>query len=363
MSVVRDAEKVIAKAILERYGNQKDRTVSNAAVRDALFIENLKPVLRSVFSALKLKRSGYAIRDHRHRPRRIHNLGISDTHFHSLLDSREVGSAYGPTEEARRFGKVVTDTCEFKPRYRNDTELFVHVAGDLIEGDLHDHREAATQTEQFGAAAFYLIQAAQAFSKAFPRVTFRCVPGNHGRNKRRHPERAVSQKWDSFENMVYLAFKYATASLPNVRVEIPYSPYYTYRSFNKTGFVTHGDTVLDVGFPSETINIKKIRNQINEWNAGATHHDLFFVGHVHCGALVHIPSGPTFLSNSCLVPPNSYAISRGISRAKCGQWLWEAVPDHICGDSRFLVVDETTDKDRYYERVIRPFEGFETPIT
>lgn len=340
----------------------KARKASTAMARENVFLEDLHIVLGDVLRKLKLPSKGYALKKHliKKPKQRIVNLAISDTHFHSLLDPREVPLAYGPHEEARRLGKVIRDTIEYKPQYRNETELFVHVFGDLIEGSLHDPRDAATVTMQFGAALFYLVQAAQQLSANYPKVTFRCVPGNHGRNKKRHPERATSEKWDSFENMIYLAFKYAVATLPNVTVEIPYTPYYTYQAFDKTGFITHGDTVLNVGFPSDTINIKSIRNQINEWNAGETNYDLFMVGHVHTGCLVEIPSGPTFMSNSCLVPPNGYAIASGRPHVKCGQWVWESTEGHIVGDSRFLNVNETTDKDADFEKVIKPFFGFET---
>jgi hypothetical protein len=215
-------------------------------------------------------------------------------------------------------------------------------------------------TEQFGAALHMLTSGARQLASAYDKVTYFCVPGNHGRNKRRHPERATTQKWDSFENMIYLALKYATASLPNVKIVIPYSPFYTFPAFDKTGFVTHGDTVLDVGFPSSVIDIRKIRNQVNEWNAGDQNHDLFLVGHVHCGAMVQIPSGPVFMSNGPLIPPDGYAISRGIAHTNCGQWIWESVEGHIVGDARYIRVDSSTDKDADLDKIVTPFRGFET---
>lgn len=347
--------------VRDNYAQFKGHRITTAMAKDGFFLEELQGVLQRTFADHKLKPAGYALKKDSNKPKkRIANLALSDLHFQSLLDPREVPHAYGPHEEARRFGKIISDVVEFKPQYRNDTDLFVHVFGDLIQGELHDPRDAATMTMQFGAATYYLTQAAQVLSKHFPRVVFRCVPGNHGRRKNRHPDRAVTEKWDSYENMIYLAFKYAVGSLPNVIVEIPYTPYYSYQAFDKTGFVTHGDTVLDAGFPSNTINIKKIRNQINEWNAGEKTYDLFIVGHVHCGSVVQIPSGAVFMSNGALVPPDGYAISKGSSNTKCGQWVWESVEGHIAGDLRFLDVNETTDTNADYERVIQPYIGFET---
>lgn len=339
-----------------------NRRTTIAMAREGIFLDELEKVLKKAFGRGVAAPSGYAKKtlDTR-KKKRIVNIALSDLHYHSLLDPRELPFEYGPLQEARRTAQIVEEVSEYKPQYRDDTELFVHIFGDIIQGDLHDPRDAATMTEQFSAAVFLLTQALVAWAASFQRITVRCVPGNHGRNKRRHHDRATTQKWDSFENMIYFALKMAVATLPNVKVEIPYTPYYIYQAFDQQGFVTHGDTVLDAGFPSSTIDIKKIRNNVNELNSGSEKEsDFFLIGHVHCGSVVEIPSGPTFMSNGCLIPPDGYAISRGVLKQKCGQQLWESVEGHICGDRRFLNVDEKTDKDTSLDKIIKPFMGFET---
>lgn len=344
------------------YDVSRGRRNTIAMAREGVFLDELEKVLKKAFGKGVAAPSGYANKTlDTSKKKRIVNIALSDLHYHSLLDPRELPFEYGPLEEARRTAQIVEEVSSYKPQYRDDTELYVHIFGDIIQGDLHDPRDAATITEQFSAAVFLLTQALTAWSSTYKRVTARCVPGNHGRNKRRHPERATTQKWDSFENMIYFALKMAVATLPNVKVEIPYTPYYTYQAFDQQGFVTHGDTVLDGGFPSSTIDIKKIRNHINELNSGsAKESDFFLIGHVHCGSVVEIPSGPTFMSNGCLIPPDGYAVSRGILKQKCGQQLWESVPGHICGDRRFLNVDEKTDKDSSLDKIVKPYIGFET---
>ena len=64
------------------------------------------------------------------------------------------------------------------------------------------------------------------------------------------------------------------------------------------------------------------------------------------------------MSNGCLIPPDPFAVSIGITENTCGQWLFESVKGHIVGDSRFVTVDEHTDRDRKLDRVITPFRGF-----
>lgn len=344
------------------FGILQNRRSSLAMAREGVFLEELETSLKRVFGKGIAVPSGYANKTPDLAPKpRIVNIALSDLHYHSLLDPREVPFEYGPVEEARRTAQIVQEVCEYKAQYRNESELFVHLHGDIIQGELHDPRDAATLTEQFGAAVYLLTQAITTWAAAYKKVTVRCVPGNHGRRKMRHPDRATTQKWDSFENMIYFAIKMAVATLPNVKIEIPYTPFYTYKAFDQQGFVTHGDTVLDAGFPSSTIDIKKIRNNVNELNAGlAKESDFFLIGHVHCGSVVEIPSGPTFMSNGCLIPPDGFAVSRGILKQKCGQQLWESVKGHICGDRRFLNVDENTDKDHHLDRIIKPYTGFET---
>lgn len=362
-------EASLVQFLLDRASEQRQTTeetnnhrISTAMVKEEVFLDRLKDVLKEIFpkGPVQPKKAQPNAKRRSTVKKRIANGAFSDLHFHSMLDPRELPMQYGPLEEARRLGLIVSELMEYKPQYRDQTELFMHWFGDIIQGMLHDPRDAATITEQFGAAVHLLTQSVVKLASAYDKVTVRCVPGNHGRNKQRHPDRATTQKWDSFENMIYLAVKFAVATLPNVEIIIPYTPYYTYEAFDKTGFITHGDTVLDVGFPSSTIDIKKIRNQVNEWNAGETNHDLFVVGHVHCGSMVHLPSGPIFMSNGPLIPPDGYAISRGMKNTNCGQWLWESVEGHIVGDARYISVNESTDKDESLDKIIKPFNGFET---
>lgn len=338
----------------------KNRRVSTAMAKEKVFLEDVEAVLNRVFAKPMVTPVGYAKKKSQKTVRRLLNLALSDLHFHSMLDAREVPSPFGPQEEARRLAHVVAETADYKTQYRDHTELLVHVFGDIILGELHDPREGANLTAQFAAATYYLIQAGRYLSAAFPKVLIRCVPGNHGRRKKRHPDRATSEKWDSYENMIYFAVKMGLAPLANVEVQIPYTPYYTYEAFNKRGFVTHGDTVLDAGFPSDSINIRQLRNQINEINAGeAAKCDLFMVGHVHTGALVQIPSGPVFVANGALIPPDPYGISRGHFHGKNGQQLFESVENHISGDHRFINVGTEQDQDSSLDAIIKPYVGFE----
>lgn len=352
-----------AREVQERQGRSETRKASLAVARETLFLDRFESIVEKVFKD-KIVAAGYAKQKPKTQPlERALSVVLSDLHFHSLLDPREVPVPYGAVEEARRLSKVVTQVADYKRQYRTNTKLYVHLLGDIIQGQLHDMRDGAPLAEQAAAAIYLLVQAISFFSKEFPSVEVFTSPGNHGRNTARHKERATNQKWDSIEQIIYFAIKMACSSLPNVKVHLSYKPYYEVKFFNQRGFFTHGDTVLQPGYPGKIIDVKSIRNQINEINAAliskyGDKYNLFCVGHVHVGSLIHLPNSPVFMTNSCLIPPDPYAMSIGIMETKCGQWLFESVQNHIVGDNRFIDVDEHTDKDKSLDKIIKPFTGF-----
>lgn len=341
--------------------NARNRNVVNAYAREQLFLDQFKSILSDVF--IKKLATPALAKVKKTKTQRILNLVISDTHYGSNLDSREVGHSYGAVEEARRTAAICEQAATYKPQYRGETELYLHLIGDLIQGQLHDPRDGAPLAEQVGACIRILTQAVRYLSVQFPKgVTVFCATGNHGRNSNRHKDRATNQKFDSIETMVYVAIREVAAYLPNVKVQIGYEPKYDFDVFGQVGFGTHGDTVLNVGYPSNSINIASITKQINAINNARIMksdkpYSLFITGHVHIGSMTHLPGGVTVLTNGCLIPPDAYAQSIGLFNTACGQWLWESVPGHIVGDSRFVVVNETHDKDKALDKIIEPYTG------
>ncbi len=350
-----------AQEIVDQDITRKARTTTTVAARESLFLDQLVDALHVVFDR-KLPAPPAAAKKSKVKTERILNVSISDTHYGSRLDAREVGRSYGPVEEARRTAAVVRQVADYKRQYRDETELIVHLLGDILQGQLHDPRDGAPLAEQVASAIRVLVQALAYLAHEFPKgMTVYCTTGNHGRNKARHPERGVNQKWDSIEMMVYVALKEALRGYKNVKFVIPLSPHYTWQAFDQQGFATHGDTVLNPGYPNRAIQTESIAKQINSINAAAgkkgDEYSLFVVGHVHTGSQTYLGSGSVLLTNGCLIPPDSYALSIGIFETACGQWLWESVKGHIVGDSRFVTVDETTDTDESLDAIIKPFDS------
>lgn len=295
---------------------------------------------------------------------RTTNLVLSDLHFQSLLDPKECPVKYGPSEEARRLAWVVLQAAEYKSQYRDRSKLVVHLLGDIIQNQLHDPRDGAPVAAQCCAAIHLLSQALAYLAAAYPKVEVYCVPGNHGRLTSRHPGRAIHQKWDALETVVYYGIKSALAHVPNVEVKLFQTPFYIWESYGMYGMGTHGDTVVSTGQPSRSIEVRSLETQIHKINAarqeaGDPRISLFVGGHVH-SLNVHLSStGEYVVTNGCLVPPDPFSISNGQFGEICAQSIFESVPRFIMGDFRAVIVGRKQDADASLEKIVIPFGGID----
>lgn len=363
-----DKAGLIREALIERACKTKgidirsvNRRAAVTAGRDLLWMEELEKVLKETFRTGYCSPGIYKGPVKKHVERLVHVV-ISDTHFQSLIDPQECPVEYGAVQESRRIGKVAAQVADYKRQYRGETKLRVKLLGDLFQNQLHDQREGSPLAVQFAATLHYLTQIIMFWSREYPEVEVLCVSGNHGRNKMRHMERAVQQKWDSIETMVYVALQAAVqaAKLTNVKVNIGMRPYATETVFDQKAFWTHGDTVLKPGYPGKNIHVGALYQQICRWNA-ARHIEgpfqMFGVGHVHFGSITNMPGQIVMLTNGCLVPPDAFALSIGAPDVTCGQYMFESVRGHICGDQRFINVDDA-DSDAGFNKIVAPFKAF-----
>ena len=290
------------------------------------------------------------------------NLVLSDLHIGSDIDGESTGQLdFGKVEESRRLARIVKETIEYKLEHRDSTKLNVLLLGDIIQNQLHDLRDGAPLAEQAARAINLLSQAIAQLSANFREISVYCNTGNHGRNTGRHHERAVNQKWDSIETIIYYAIKQSLKNLKNVKVIIPKTPYVTYEVFGKKVFATHGDTVLKPGYPGSSIKTGSLENQINRLNASLKDHEeyhVLIVGHVHVASVTHLSNGAVMLTNGALVPVDEYAVSIGMTECTNGQYLFESVKDYPVGDCRLIKVDVKDDNNPKLDEIIKPFSSF-----
>lgn len=354
-----------AQIVQGKAQTNQNRSFALLAARDELFFRQLEDFTNQLFKTnpIQMKLSGYITKKSNKTIKRELNAVLSDLHIRANLDPRELPHQYGWQEEARRLAKITQEIVNYKTQYRDTTNLNVNIIGDIIQGILdHDPRDGAPLAEQCGAAMHLLVQTIGFLAQHFPKVTVRCVPGNHGRNTSRHKARAMHQKWDAYETIVYSGIKAGVSHLPNVKVEIPYSPFYIYNTLGHFVMATHGDTFIEVGNPGSLINVKGLNLKMNEINAtrpSGQNVELLAVGHVHVASRIRLPSGVVVMTNGALIPPDGFMVN-GIGRlgSTCSQTIWESTEKYVAGDYRELTVDTDTDKDASLDKIITPFEKF-----
>lgn len=339
-----------------RFGNRRlARTVSLSAAHEALSLRRFLAAAETHFAG-RIQPSGYALRGARTDLKRTVCVLLSDLHFGSDLSPLDNPEPFGAVEEARRFERIVLEVAEYKTRHRNASELLVLLNGDLIEGLLlHDLRDGAPLTEQFMAALSYLSAALQLWSSVFPRVRVECQPGNHGRNKLRHPGRATSSKWDGEEWKLYKTLEFACRDLRNVTFSVPFRAVSVVDLHGAKLLLSHGDTEVPVKHPDTGASYNAA--ELAKINARRVYGHEFRVaafGHFHTPRL-QPRRDVTAIFNGALVPANGHARSSGYTGEPCGQWVWEAVPGHPVGDARFVEVGVGDDRDTALGRVVKPF--------
>lgn len=344
-----------------RFGNRRiARSLSLAAAHERLHLRQFM-IAAQHYLTDKIVATGYARKRYKKQMlNRTVTLLLSDLHLGAELSTLDNPIPFGAIQEARRLEFVVRQLLDFKPHYRNHTQANVIINGDIIQGLLlHDLRDGAPLVEQKVIAWRLLGQALALIAQNFPKVLVVYEPGNHGRDKARHPGRATSRKYDGHEWEIGYGLREMTRNLKNVTWQLGFRAVEIVDYYDQKLLVTHGDTEVKVGHPDR--HIEKTRNVLHQINTrqlyGTPIHGAVF-GHFHTGRF--IPGSIPVLFNGALIPPDGYARTEGYIAEECGQWLWESVPGYLFGDLRFLHVDEKTDNDDTLGTLIKPFRFSES---
>lgn len=287
---------------------------------------------------------------------------LGDDHWGADLLASETGAQnFGRVEEARCVAKLVKETIEFNIEHRAETELHVVLLGDFIHGALHDLRDGAVMSEQQSRAIHLLIQFVAHVSAAYLKVTVHGITGNHGRDKSRHFKQATSGKWDSREMLIYSAVKMATKALTNVTWDLPLSAFCVFKIFGKKYFITHGDGVIKIGNPGQSINVAELEKQTNRLNVTLRDKDEYsvvIVGHVHQSARVLLNNGVTVIVNGAGTPVDSFAVSIGIFESVSSQQIFEVVPGFPVGAGYPIMLDDGVYKDASLDKIVQPWTQY-----
>lgn len=338
-----------------RFGNRRlARSVSLAHAHEQLarrqFLQAAKEHLGPVTP------QGFARRPPSKAATRTVCLLLSDLHIGADLAPRDNPEPYGAVQESRRLSKIFHEAADYKPQYRENSELVVLLNGDLVEGDLmHDRRAGAPLTEQKVAFLSYFRTGLSFLASVYKSVRVVCQPGNHGRDKLRHHGRATESKWDGVEWELYQCLRMMLAGHANMAWDIPFKAVSVVDLHGSKLLLTHGDTEVKVKHPDQgaSENAKQL-HKINSTRLYGHQFDVAAFGHFHSPRFQ--PKRPTrMIFNGALVPPSGYARTEGYVDEPCGQMIWEAVEGYPVGDLRFVQVGEAEDRDESLSTLLTPF--------
>lgn len=283
---------------------------------------------------------------------------LSDLHFGGTLHGYENPVAFDFLSASRGLAKVMEQIAEYKTQYRDQTELVLGFNGDVIEGMLGwndaDNAPLAEQMVAFGHAAVCSIRFAR---EHFSRVRVVMRPGNHGRNKLSHPGRATSSKWNSFETVIYKFVAMQCRALEGVTFDVARSPVAVVPLFDRNMLMTHADTELNLKSPSSSGGKASWGRAIQSVNADlryGAHIDLLWGGHFHDPTIMIFDKGVA-VCQGALTPSNGHSRTGGFESVM-GQFIFEAVPGFVFGDSRFVRTGPDVFRDSALDAVIPPFD-------
>ena len=226
------------------------------------------------------------------------NIALTDVHLGTHIDKEELGgkNEFDWEIAARRFGFIMDQIATYKMEQRNlHEEVVFLLGGDLIGGVIHNQEgpDYDLITHQVNGALSYFIQGFEYVKAFFPKIRIVCQSGNHGRMQHKQDKgRALSQKYDSYESIIFYALSKYFSKDPKVEVIVPKSPYAEIRVQKHRVYLTHGDGTFQIQNPGKSINTERLEIQAHRVNEEERNHhrkpfQLFVFGHVHQACHFH----------------------------------------------------------------------------
>jgi predicted phosphodiesterase len=293
---------------------------------------------------------------------------ISDVHIGAHIDPDEViGSRYNYQIAARRLALLAYQVAHYKRDRRGNAPLRLVFNGDLIESDLHGEPGIDLLVNQFDAARQTYTSLIDYLRGFYPRIRVEHASGNHDRTFWRNPGRAMNAKYDSISTMMIRSIEAVFRDCPDVSFNIPKTPYATWEMCGKRFLATHGDTVIQAGTPSKSVQLDKIYGQIWRFEASEAvngRFDAIMIGHLHFASLFRVPgrSPHAFLNiNGSVVGRSAWTQAMGFAAGPPSQCFWETTSDHAVGDFRIADLDRADDDARWDDVIPTPTPIGEAP--
>lgn len=286
---------------------------------------------------------------------------ISDTHIGVNINEEEMGGTnrFNSTIAARRFAMFFHEIANYKLDHRDETELVLVLNGDILAGVIHNQEHVVDRmSTQFSSALRILAQGISFLAQHFPAIRVVCTTGNHDRRMHKSDKgRASCDKWDSFSTDLYVSLRERFRDHESINFIIPATPYALFQVQGHNFFVTHGDTVINIGNVSRKIEFKNLKDQINDISIALNMKlDVVMVGHVHKQTYQTLDNGTELLINNSLSGADPFAQSIGIIKGVKSQQLIEVTPDFPVGDLRSVRLDKADDKEEL-DQIVEPMTG------
>lgn len=292
----------------------------------------------------------------------------SDQHFGTnfTADHTKGLNAYNWEIAAHRLALLCEQIASFKIERRSQhEELVIFLLGDNIAGVIHDQEggHIDISAEQVHGTSGYYIQAIRYLLNFFPKIRIECQTGNHGRVMHKaSKDRAMIDKFDSFETMIFSNIMYHFLGDDRVSVNIPKAPYSDITVQGHRIYATHGDTVFNVGNPGKSIPLTSIEKQINSINANLPmnepRYELVLTGHVHHYMENHVGNVQVIV-NGCMVGTDPFAQGVGINDNNPTQVVWETTSNFAQGDLRQVHCKRadtaSAETKKRFETIITPY--------
>ncbi len=361
---LRDA-KLSAKSgvtLRKAYVNQLEKIVGNQEYFNEEVVARIEEVLaKNPIQVNKHPQKYTYKKPSKHdRPREIVAV-ISDTHFGLNIEKQEiVSNEYSWAIAARRMGKLAEQIATYKIEHRASTpRLRLCLGGDLAQGIIHlDDRGTGLITEQIIGSLSILVQMIDYLRGFYKEIVVECTPCNHLRLTHKAPGRATAQKWDSFATLLHAMLQTTYRAQKDVIFHVPKTPFTDFEVLGHRFFMTHGDTIINVGNPGNSLDVKRIAEQVNNLNSnipvGEKKYEVVIVGHVHVPVRTAMSNGCDLIINGSASGTDGYAQSIGIFGNNPVQTIFEATEEYPVGDYRQVRLADAT-YDTKYEKIIRPY--------
>jgi hypothetical protein len=323
-----------------------------------VFLEELE---KTIGKMPPIKITPYKASHGPHATKRALVLVVSDLHIGHDIDPEETNYKYGVIEESRTVAHVVRTACEYKTKYRDETELHLFLLGDMIENELHGPNGSDLLHLQTCRAMWLLTQMVGQLAKHFKKVHVYCTPGNHDRDKSIHPKRAIAQKYNSLGTTIYYGVHQSIRNFKNVEWHQPKTPWIDVYIMGHRVYGTHGDTNFNISNPGKNISTASIEAKMNKINASLRDREeyrIFITAHGHNGLFMRMNNGCNLVVNGGGVTPDSYVHSLDIMESPQCQVMFECTPKYAVGDERFIDMAGVYE-DKSLDSIIIPFRGLE----